>query len=91
MKNIIKRKQYLERSRKFLENKLSRRNLIKGINTGSVDLVRYSEPFLMWTRTSLNGLANKKLLKMHKALHPRDDIKQIISDEKRNKKKSCQH
>ena len=45
MKNKIQ-KEYLRRTRKLLETKLSSRNLIKGINTWAVPLVRYSGPFL---------------------------------------------
>ena len=45
MKNNIQ-KEYLRRTRKLLERKLSSRNLIKGINTSAVSLVRYSETFL---------------------------------------------
>ena len=44
MKDKI-RKEYL-RTRKLLETKLSCRNLIKGINTWVVPLVRYLGPFL---------------------------------------------
>ena len=40
------RKEYLRRMRKLLETKLSCRNLIKGIYTSAVPLVRYSGPFL---------------------------------------------
>ena len=43
-------KEYLRRTRKLLETKLSSRNLIKGINTWAVPLVRYLELFLKWTR-----------------------------------------
>ena len=43
-------KEYLRRTRKLLETKLKSRNLIKGINTWAVPLVRYSGPFLKWTR-----------------------------------------
>ena len=43
------RKEYLKRTRKLLETKLSSRNLIKGINTWAVPLDRYSGPFLKWT------------------------------------------
>ena len=39
-------KKYLRRTRKLLETKLYRRNLIKGINAWAVTLVRYSGPFL---------------------------------------------
>ena len=39
-------KEYLRRTRKLLETKLNSRNLIKGINTWAVPLVRYCGPFL---------------------------------------------
>ena len=45
------RKEYLRRTRKLLETKLSCRNLIKGINTWAVSLVRYSGPFLKVDQT----------------------------------------
>ena len=52
MKEEIK-KEYLRKTRKLLETKLYSRNLIKGINTWAVLLVRYSRPFLKWTREEL--------------------------------------
>ena len=52
MKNKIQ-KEYLRRTRKLLETKISGTNLIKGINTWAVPLVRYSAPFLRWTRNEL--------------------------------------
>ena len=75
MKNKIQ-KEYLRRTRKLLETKLSSRNLIKGINTWAVSLVRYSGPFLKWTRDELRQMdqRTRKLMTMHKALHPRDDF-----------------
>ena len=45
MKDKIQ-KEYLRRTRNLLETKLSSRNVIKGINTKPVPLVRYSGPFL---------------------------------------------
>ena len=45
MKDKIQ-KEYFRRTRKLLETKLSSRNLIKGINTWAVPLVRYLGPFL---------------------------------------------
>ena len=45
MKDKI-RKEYLRRTRKLLETKLSSRNFIKGINSWAVSLVRYSGSFL---------------------------------------------
>ena len=49
MKEKIK-KEYLKRTRKLLETKLCCWNLSKGINTWAVPHVRYSAPFLKWTR-----------------------------------------
>ena len=49
MKEKIK-KEYLRRTIKLLETKLFGKNLIKGINTWTVPLVRYLGPFLKKTR-----------------------------------------
>ena len=49
MKEKIK-KEYFRRTKKLLETKLYSKNFIKGINTWAVLLVRYSGPFLKWTR-----------------------------------------
>ena len=69
-------KEYFRRSTKLLETKLSIRNLIKGINTWAVPLVRYSGPFLKLTRGQLKLLdqRTRKLMTMHTALHPQDGI-----------------
>ena len=77
MKNKIQ-KEYIRRTRKLFGTKLSSRNLIKGINTWAASLVRYSGPFLkkpfvlrqMDQRT-------RKLMTMHKALHPRDGVDRL--------------
>ena len=83
MKDMI-RKEYLRRTRKLLETKLSSRNLIKGINTWAVPLVRYSGPFLKWTREELKQMdqRTRKLMTMHKALHPRDDVDRLYVSRK---------
>ena len=55
--NIQRRKKntkwYLRRTKKLLETKRHCKNLIKGINTWPVLLVRYSGSFLKWTREEL--------------------------------------
>ena len=78
MKNKIQ-KEYLRRTRKLLETKLNCRNLIKGINTWAVPIVRYSGPFLKWTRDELAQIdqRTRKLITMYKALHPRDDVDRL--------------
>ena len=75
MKDTI-RKEYLRRTRKLFETKLSSRNLIKGINSWAVPLVRYSGHFLKWTQEELKQMdqRTRKLMTMHKALHPKDDV-----------------
>ena len=68
-------KEYLRRTRKLLETKLSSRNLIKGINTWAV-LLRYSGHILKWTRDERkqNDQRIRKLMTIHKALHRGDDV-----------------
>ena len=77
MKEKIK-KEYVRKTRKLLETKLYSRNFIKGINTRAVPLVRYSRPFLKWTR-ELKPMdqQTRKLMTMHKVLHPRDEFDRL--------------
>ena len=81
-------KEYLKRTRKLLETKLSCRNLIKGINTKALSLVRYSGPFLKLTRDILKQMdqRTKKKLMTNKALHPRDDVNRLYVSRKRKEK-----
>ena len=78
------RKEYLKRTRKCLEIKLCVENLIKRINTWAVPLVRYSGPFLEWTRKELKKMnqRTRKLIIMHKGLHPRNDIDRFYESRK---------
>ena len=83
MKDKIQ-KEYLRRTRKLLEIKLSNRNLLKGINTWAVRLVRYSGPFLKWTRDELKQMdqRTKKLMTLHTALHSRNDVDRLYVSRK---------
>ena len=87
MKDKIQ-KEYWRRTSKLLETKLSGRNLIKGINTWAVPLVRYSGPFLKWTRDELKQMnqRTRKLMTMHKALHLETTLTDYI--ENKNGKKN---
>ena len=62
-----RKKEYLTRTRKLLETKLNSINLIKGINTWAVHLVRYSGPFLKWTREQLKQMDQKNKKTNHHA------------------------
>ena len=76
------RKEYLRRIRKLLETKLGSKNPIKRINTWVDLLVRFSWPFLKWMKKELRQMdqRKKKLITIHKALHPRDDIDYICQE-----------
>ena len=71
MKESIKEKNP-RRTKKLLETKLSSRNLIKGINTWTVSLIRYSVPFLKWTSDELiqMDLRTRKLMTMQRHYIP---------------------
>ena len=84
MKNKIE-KEYLKTTRKLLETKLSSKGInIKVINTWAVALVGYSGPFLKWTRDELKQMdqRTRKLMTMHKTLHPRDDVDRLYVSRK---------
>ncbi len=78
MKEKIK-KEYFRRTRNLLKTKLFSRNLIKGINPQALPHERYSVLFLKWTREELKQIEQRtrKLMTMHKALHPRDDVERL--------------
>ena len=78
-------KEYLRRSRKLLETKLSYWNLIEGINTWALPLVKYSAPFGKWTREELKQMdqTTRKLRTMLKELHPRDAVDRLYMYQER--------
>ena len=78
MKEKIK-KEYLRKNRKLVETKPYCRNLVKGINIWAVCIVRYSGSFLKWTREELKQMdqRTRKLMTMHKALHPRGTVDRL--------------
>ena len=70
------------------ETKLLSRNLIKGINTRRVPLVRYSGPFLKWTKEELEQMdqRTRKLMTMDKVLPPRVDTDRLYASRKEGKR-----
>ena len=75
---------YLRKTRKLLETNLSSRNLIKGINTWALLLLRYSRTFVKWTREELKQMDQRarKIMIMHKVLHPRDNVDRLYVSRK---------
>ena len=64
------------RVRKILETKLNGGNIIKGINSWDIPVLRYSAAFLNWTKTELHLMdqRTRNLLSMHNGLHPRNNV-----------------
>ena len=78
MKNNLT-KEYFRRVRKLLKTKLNGGNVIKGINTWAVSLLRYTAAFVDWTKDELREIdrRTRKYLNMYKALHPRDSVARL--------------
>ena len=66
-------KEYIRRLRKVLKSKLNGGNLVCGVNTLAVSLIRYSAAFLSWIKSELQAIDRKtrKLFTMYGALHPK--------------------
>ena len=46
-------KEYIRRLRKVLKSKLTSGNLVRGVNTRAVSLLRYSATFAIWRKSEL--------------------------------------
>ena len=81
----IEKTEYKRRGRKVLETKLNGNNIIEGINTWTIALLRYSAAVLDWTKLEKEELHSdtRKILTMHKVLHPREMRKSCIYPEMR--------
>ena len=63
------------------------RRTIIGINVWAFLLVCYSGPFLKWTKEELQQMnqRTRKLMTMHKALDPSDDLNRVYLSRKMEK------
>ena len=72
-------KEYLSRTRKLLQSNISSRNLIKGIDTWLCPSLDIRNPSSSDELKQMDQ-RTRKLMTMHKALHPRDDVdRQYVS------------
>ena len=69
----------IRESKKNSGNKAKWGNLIEGINTWAIPLLRYSAAFLDWTKAELEQLDRKtrKQMTMQSALHPKNIINRL--------------
>ena len=68
-----------QENQKATQDKTMLQKLIKGIDIWALSLVRHLGLFLKWTREELKQIdqRTKKLITMHKELHPRDDVDRL--------------
>ena len=65
-------KEYIRRLRKVLKSKLNGGDLVCGVNSWAVSLLRYSAAFVSWRKSELQPIDRKtrKLFTIYGALHP---------------------
>ena len=84
--NVLK--EYIRRLRKVFKSKLNGGNLVSGVNTWAVSLIRYSAAFLRWRKNGLQVIDRKtrKLLTMYEGSHPKSDVDRLYMPKKRRKR-----
>ena len=72
-------KEYIRKLRNALKSKLNGGNLVRGVNTWAVSLLRYSAAFVSWRKSELQAIDRKtrKLFTMYGALHPKSDVDRL--------------
>lgn len=78
MKVMLKR-EYCRRVRKIMQSKLNGGNSIMAVNSWAISLLRYSAPFVNWTRLELKEMdrQTRKIMNMKGALAPRDCVARL--------------
>ena len=79
------RKQFFRRTRKLFKTKFFSKNLVKGINSWEVPLVRYSGQFLKWTQDEYKQMEQRtrKLISMQQGFASERWHWQLVCIEKR--------
>ena len=72
-------KEYIRRLRKILKSKLNGGNLVRGVDTWAVSLLRYSAVLASWRKSELQAIDRKTrtLFTIYGVLHPKSDIDTI--------------
>ena len=72
-------KEYIKRLRKVFKSKLNGGNLVHGVNTWAVSLLRYSVAFVSWRKSELQAIDRKtrKLFTISGVLHPKSDVDRL--------------
>ena len=72
-------KEYIRRLRKVFKSKLNGGNLVYGVNTLAVSLLRYSAALIIWRKSELHAIDRKtrKLFTIYGTLHPMLDVDRL--------------
>ena len=72
-------KEYIRRITKVLKLKFNGGNLVRGVNTWEVSLLRYLAAFVSWRKSELQATDRKtrKLFTIYGALHPKSDVDRL--------------
>ena len=72
-------KEYIRRLRKVLKSKINGGNLVCGVNTWAVFLLRYSAAFVSLRKSELQAIDRKtrKLFTIYGALNPKSDVDRL--------------
>ena len=68
--NVLK--EYIRRLRKFRIG-----NLVRGVNTWAVSLLRYSAAFVSWRKSELQDRKTRTLFTIYEGLHPKSDVNRL--------------
>ena len=62
-----------------MKSKLNGGNLVRGVNTWAVSLLRYSAVFVIWRKSELQSIDRKtrKLFTIYGALHRKSDVDRL--------------
>ena len=72
-------KEYFRSLKKVLKSKLNGGNLVQGVNTRVVSLLRYSAAFVSWGKCELQAIDRKtrKLFTIYGGLHPKSRVDRL--------------
>ena len=72
-------KEDIRKLRKVLRSKLNGGNLVRGIDTQAVSLLRYLTAFVSWRESKLQAIDRKtrRLFTIYRALHPKSDVDRL--------------
>ena len=72
-------KEYIRKLKKVLKTKLNGGDLVSGVNTYAVSLLRYLAAFVSWRKNELQAIDRKtrKLFTIYGALHPKSNVDRL--------------